>query len=248
MSRKSINSSHLMSSYEKDLVFMAMRYAVGRSTISCTQIAKDMAKNLYNKMSTSDQIFFAIDIRKRIEDALHFMPFSFCMSFDIDRNSSDYEPLDRFIEWMDANNIDTSEDLRLWEEIVYLGEGKYNATQTKCVEDKYATNAFNDLLVWNRLAKFLDYRTHKFCIIKNDKGEEELVEYFVDYTKSFNKITLAYSKIKISVCDYMKNPYVVYTISEENIVKDNLTDKEVIGFCNTHFLGTPISLTIQHNN
>lgn len=245
MPRRSNNSSYLMSSYEKDLVFMAMRYAVGRSTISCVQIAKDMAKNLYNKMSVSDQIFFSIDIRKRIEDALHFMPFSFCMSFNIDRNSSDYEPLDKFIEWMDDHNIDTSEDLRLWDEIRYLGEGKYEATQTNCVEDKYATNAFDDLLVWNRLAKFLDYRTHKFCIIKNDNDEEELVEYFVDYAKMSNKILLTYSKMKIGVYEYMKNPYIVYPILEEKIVKDNLTDEEVRKFCNVHFLGTPIPLTVS---
>lgn len=243
---KRIIKSSGMSSYEKDLTYMAMRYAVGRSTISCTQLAKDMAKNLFTKMSTADAIMFALDIKRQIEEKLRFMPFSFSVSFVIDRGSSDYAPLDKFIEWMDDNGIDTSEDLRLWEEIIYLGKGKYTAYQVDHLSDRYVTESFDDLIVWNRLAKLMDPRCHKFCIIRNKKNEEKMIEYFEDYERKSSKI-LSYKKIKVPAIEYAKNPYVLPdVITEDNILIEEMSDEDVRKYCKEHFFGYPKALEIKY--
>lgn len=246
MPRRSINKSVEITSYEKDLTYMAMRYAVCRSTISCTQLAKDMAKHLFTKMSTGESIMFALDIKKQIEEKLRFMPFSFSVNFAIDRGSSDYAPLDKFIEWMDDNNIDTSEDLRLWEEIIYVGKGKYTAYQVDHLSDRYVTESFDNLIVWNRLAKLMDFRCHKFCIIRNEKNEEEMVEYFEDYERTSSKI-LSYKKIKVPVIEYAKNPYVLSDIiKEDNILEEVLSDNEVKEYCKEHFMGYPKAIEIKY--
>lgn len=220
-----------MSEYEKDLTYMAMRYAVGRSTISCVQLPKEMANQVYNRMTDIDKVSLSIDIRRQIEGHLSMMPFSFSMSFDIFKESSEYEPLDKFIEWMNDNNIESPEDLRLWKEIRYLGERRYEAIQADNYEDRYITSSFNDLLNWNHLAKLLDLHCHKYCIVVDEKYSSKHIEYFETYVLTSSSY-LSYKKIKVSVEEYVKNPYVLVPISENCIIKDNLTKLEAFNIDN----------------
>lgn len=217
-----------MTEYEHELTLTAARYAIGRSTISSQSLAKDMAKYAYNRMTEDQSIFFATDIKKQINEKLSMMPFNFSMSFDVNTSNTDYLPLDKFVEWMDDNNIEHSHDLNIWESIEYKGNNRFEATQ-RDVPSEYSSTSFDDLLVWNHLAKLMDYRTHKFAIIINNEGNKELVEYFEDYFKASYK-KLSYVKEKIAISDYVANPYVIpCTIKSDNsnIVKDNLTEKEV---------------------
>lgn len=239
-----------MTEYEQDLTWMAMRYAVGRSTVACQNIAKDIAKNSYGKFPVDTQIYQAIDLKKQVEERLSIMPFNFHVSFDVSRSYIDYQPLDRFIEWMDDNNIEHPIDLNIWQEIEYKGNNQYEAIQQN-VPNEYSTNSFDDLLVWNHLAKLLDYRMHKFCIILNNDNEEELIEYFEDYFKSSYK-KLEYVKEKIAVRDYVSNPYIILpTIktlpNNNNIVKDNLNNGEVERWCKEHDIELPVSITMKQN-
>lgn len=218
-------SFNKMSEYERDLTYMAMRYAIGRSTISCVHLSKEIAKQVYNRMTDIDKVSLAIDIRRQMEEHLNMMPFSFSMSFNIPRNSSDYEPFDKFIEWMEEDNIESPEDLRLWKEIRYLGETQYEAIRANNYEDRYVTNSFNDLINWNHLAKLLDIHCHKYCIVVDENYGYKPIEYFETYILS-SISHLSYKKVKVSVEEYMKNPYVLVPISEDGIIKDNLTQLE----------------------
>lgn len=223
MPKRSNLSPIMMSSYEKDLTYMAMRYAVGRSTISCVQLAKEMAKKVYGRLNDKDAKRFAIDIKRQIEYKLALMPFSFSIDFNVFRDSIDYEPLDRFIEWMDDNNIESPEDLRLWKEIMYLGETRYEAIQANNYEDRYVTTSFNDLIIWNHLAKLLNKDCHKWCVVIDENfASKKPVEYFETYIPTSSSY-LSYKKIKVSVEEYVKNPYVLVPLTEDCIIKDNLT-------------------------
>lgn len=239
-----------MSEYEQDLTWMAIRYAIGRATVSCQNIAKDIAKNAYGKFLVDAQIHQAVDIKVTIAEKLYMMPFNFIMSYNISRYSTDYMPLDKFIEWMDDNNIEQPFNLNIWQEIEYKGNNQYSALQRE-KPTEYSTNSFDDLLVWNHLAKLLDYRMHKFCIIMNDNNEQELVEYFEDYFKSSYK-KLSYTKEKIAIKDYVSNPYIILpTIktlpNNNNIIKDNLTNRKVEIWCKEHDIDLPVSITMKEN-
>lgn len=232
---KKKSKNKFMSNYEYDLTWMAIRYAIGRNTISSGQLIKEVAIHAYNRMTPEDQILEAIDIRREIASKLMIYPFNFRMNSSISTGDVDYLPLEKFISWMDDNNITQPEDLNIWETIIYNGVNKYEAIQRDIPAD-YSTSDYNNLVPWAMLANFLDYRQHKFA--KDEEGK--VVEYFEAYQRISYK-SYAYKKINISVEAFHNNPYSVIELKDIT----DITDKEAIKWYEENDLEVPVALTIE---
>ncbi len=222
----------LMSEYEHDLTWMAYRYAIGRHTIAANSMALEMAKNVYGRISRSRSEFMAMDINKEIESHLRYYPFGFSIDYMIPSESEMYKPLDLFIEFMTKYNIKQSADLLPYNGICCSyknGEIVYILSMRNTLDSAYETSNWDDLLVWDRLSKLLDIKSHKWCVIKHDDGTEELVEYFESYIKTSYK-EIEYKKVKMPVNKYIENPYVCSHICEDAIVEDELTDRKIKHF------------------
>jgi len=235
MAKKKVSKNKFMSEYEYDLMWMAIRYAIGRNTISSGQLIKEVAINAYSRMTPEDQILEAIDIRREIASKLMIYPFNFRMLSSIGTDETDYLPLEKFIRWMDDNNITQPEDLNIWQTIIYKGENQYESIQ-RDVPAEYSTSDYNNLVPWAMLANFLDYRQHKFA---KDK-EGKVVEYFEAYQRISYK-SYAYKKIKISVEAFHSNPYTVIDLKDV----DDITLKEAIKWYEGNELETPLALTLE---
>lgn len=224
-----------MSEYEYDLTWMAIRYAVSRKTIASGQLIKNAAIHVYGRMTPESQVNEAIDIRKQIESILNIYPFSFHI-WNVSTSSKDYLPLEKFIEWMDDNNIDQPEGLNIWENINYNGNGNYDATQ-RDVPNEYVTSDYNNLVSWALLANFLDYRMHKFT---KDK-EGKVVEYFEAYQRiSYKNFT--YKKIKISVEEFHSNPYSFRELKNVN----DIAKKEAKKWYEENGLEVPVAIEFEN--
>lgn len=239
---KKIAKKKLMNAYEKDLTFMAMEYAIDRSSISCSNIPIDMIQNVYERMRPNVQITFSGHIHKRIASILSRTKkeFRFEMSDIIDEHGVDfgieYRPFDKFLEWLEDNNIVYEEDLNLWKTIIYQGNGKYTALQYDKPRE-YTHIEFDKLLYWNRLAKVLNYFNHKFCIVYDGEGER-LVEYIDDWTRKSYK-TIEFCPVKVDVNELVENPHIIPIVT--CIVKDNLNCMEVYDWCESHNIPIPIA-------
>ena len=127
------------------------------------------------------------------------------------------------------NNIETPEDLTLWDEIKYKGKDSsgnsvYEATQVEN-SDRYETSDFLDMIEWENLSDLLDIKNHKFCVVLQE-GKFSIVEYFETYVRESYK-TLTFRKVKVPVVEYSKNPYVLPTIDNDSIVDSNLTKEQI---------------------
>ena len=231
MAKGSNKSLKYMPEYEHALTRMAMRYAVGRHTIAAHSVCCDMGKNVYGRLSQRDCEFLSSDIRKEIAMKLGYYPFNFVMSYNIPTASDDYRPLSRLIEWIMDNNIETLEDLTIWDEIRYKGKdfsgnSIYEATQIDGPKH-YETSDFLDMLEWENLSDLLDIKNHKFCIVsQNEKMKFNIVEYFETYIRDSYK-TLSFKKVKVPVAEYSENPYVLPTIDPHAIIEADLTKEQI---------------------
>lgn len=236
----------LMSSYELDLTWMAYRYAIGRHTIAASSMCKDMAKNVYLRLTRARSEFMAKDINKEIADHLRFYPFSFCMDWSIPEDDVRFAPIDRFIEYLIANDIKDDDVLADYSRI----ECKWNrdtdtfvyTTEEKKDKNGYTTHDWEDLMEWANLAKLLNFKCHKFCLGKDLETEEEvMIEYFETYRRKSYK-TLEFEKVKVPCQHFSDNAYICTRIEESYITKDNLDGKEVLEFAREHGIDNPFHL------
>lgn len=238
--------SKLMSSYEQDLTWMAYRYAIGRHTIAASSICKEMAKNVYLRLTRSRSEFIAQDIQKEIADHLRFYPFSFTMSYDIPADDNRFVPIDRFIEFLMSNGYASDEELQNFSRIECNWD-RESDTFTYVTEEKkdktgYLTHDWEDLIEWSNLAKLLNFKCHKYCIAKDPSTDEEvMIEYFESYRRKSYK-TLEFEKIKVPCQQFSDNAYICTRIEESFIVKDDLDGKEVLEFAREHGIDNPFHL------
>lgn len=236
----------LMSQYELDLTWMAYRYAIGRHTIAASSMCKDMAKNVYLRLTRSRSEFMAQDIQKEIADHFRFYPFSFCMDYGIPSDDVRFVPVDRFIEFVETNGITSMEDLIKYNRIECRWNRETDSFIYTCDEKKnkegYALTDWEDMMEWSNLAKLLNFKCHKYCIAKDPSTNEEvLIEYFDTYRRKSYK-TLEFEKVKVPCQQFSDNAYICTRIEESYITKDNLDGKEVMKFASDHGIDNPFHL------
>jgi hypothetical protein len=58
-----------LSEFERTLLWMAIRYACHRQTISCSMLPGDIIKNYYDRMSWDQRTFMAVDLQRELESS-----------------------------------------------------------------------------------------------------------------------------------------------------------------------------------
>lgn len=237
----------LLDEWTRDLVWMAYRYAIGRHTIAASSMCKEMAKNVYCKLERSRSEFMAQDIQKEIADHLRFYPFSFTMNYNIPIDDNRFVPIDRFIEFLMMNKIESDEELQNFSRIECNWDRESDTfsyvTEEKKDKTGYFTHDWEDLMEWSNLAKLLNFKCHKYCIASDPESNEEvLIEYFDTYRRKSYK-TLEFEKVKVPCQQFSDNAYISSRIEESFIMKDDLDGKEVMKFVEEHNIDNPFHLT-----
>lgn len=241
------NENGVIQEYERDLIWMAYRYAIGRHTIHAFAMCSDMVRNVPGRVSESRAQFMAEDIQREIGMNLRFLGCTFEVDVSIPPSSVEFRPLDAFIGFILTNGIRHPEDLKKYKHILYLGRAgenaAYNAYQIEEHEEPDGNPVFifsfmewEDLMCWNDLSKLLDKRCHRYAIIKDKryKNKFEMVEYFTTYVRDAGYNVPEddgkplYKQILVPVVMFQRNPELCYSIDEETIIVDGIeeTDKE----------------------
>lgn len=221
-----MDSNTKMSSYEYDLTWMAMRYAIGRNTISCCTMAKDMPSHIYDRLTDNQKKDFVHVIRVQLIEQLSFYPFNFVFYNRVgDPYNRISDPMQKFLNFLDINNINTAQQLSEYKSITY----KCNKDEYEVVKRNvptYESTDWMNLVYWAHFANLLDIDSHKFAVIEDKEGNKKPVEYFEGYERVSNN-SIRFQKIKIPVEEFVKNAHFVYNLeSYGKVLKDNLSINE----------------------
>lgn len=227
----------LMSDYERDLTWMAYRYAIGRHTIHAHDMCCQMVRHIYGRVTRERSIFMAQDIQQEIAMYLRMMP----VKFSVETNSnSPVLSLDSFIEYLDSKGYKGEIELQNIKSVTSIVDEEnklqyYDETfykEGECKKDLFPIKSMyiRDLMCWNNLAKLLDYRLHLYCLCKRSESSELiLTEYFESYM-SKQSVGFEYEKVKVPVESFHKNPYLDTRIEESAIIKSGLSEDEMMEY------------------
>lgn len=182
-----------LSSYEEDLIYMSVRYCVGRPNITCDMHAYDIIRHSYHKMSSLFRSKLSKDIRIAINDIL--------------TNTGYIDYTDEYdcalVSYMKYANCKTDDDLRNIVMITYNGNGKWNI-KTDVNRDIVFDVHLNigSLMIWYELANLLDDNARSYF---NGKS---CINTFIIHGYQNRLYKHAYK----SVDDYIKNPLACPTI------------------------------------
>lgn len=212
-----------LSSYEETLIWMSYRYAIGRHTIASHSHAEDIVRYSYERMKLDPERceFAARDINQCIYDQ---MKFSFFTIAGFSLNTTDINPLDVFFEFINQENIISYAELKKYKEVVaYKDENDmWNFSRILFPDEKQGSYvprmSFEDLMVWQRLAKMLKLNEYK-KVHTLYEGKEEVYECIENYIIDTSKVNLFYKKEYVPVSSYVENPTVYAHIAEEYITK-----------------------------
>lgn len=240
------NEEGVIGDYERDLIWMAYRYAIGRHTIHASTMCKDMCMNIPGRVSKARARFMAEDIQKEIAMHLRFLPATFRIDEEakwdgvpFGTSSEYYRPLDYFIRFVNSRSIRKPEELNKFQYITFIGMSKgsfeFEAGETDGCENFYSWMDWEDLFGWNNLSKLLDARCHRWAIIKDKryKNKVEMVEYFntycrnVGYNTPEDKDKPLYKQVLIPVHMMQRNPYIFCTIDPGSVVVSEIVKEDV---------------------
>lgn len=209
-----------LSMYEETLIWMSYRYAIGRHTIAANSHAKDIAQNSYKRLLLSPERmqFMSKDINQSIYDCLHFGFFSID-SYTL--NTTDINPLDVFYEFVDYQNIKSWEELGKFKHVEAYkenGEWKYKITLYENGEKRYVSSMdFEDLDVWQRLAKLFDKKNYVY--VKTTETENTIECFEILGRVQNDEGYMKYKKFYVPVEEYVNNPYIFTYINPEKIIQ-----------------------------
>lgn len=181
----------LLSDYEYDSLWMSYRYCIGRHTIASHAHASDIALNVYHRLTNEQKEFTCADINECIYDCLRISTFFYIENFDRFRMN----PLEILYEFINSENISSYEELGKYKKVVakqdrMTGDWSYEKTLNENNESKYISSFdIEDLEIWQKLVKLLDYKTHFIKRIPDTSSDEPDkmvdVECYHYYTKRF---------------------------------------------------------------
>lgn len=249
------NEDGVVSEYERDLVWMAYRYAIGRHTIHAAAMCQDMCRYVPGRFSKSRTQFMAMDIQREIAMHLRFTPFTFSIDPSVDLSSEDFLPLDRFIEFLLEHSIRKASDMLKYKNVTYLGRIPKKFANLWDVQYRLDGDEmpyiswmeWEDLLMWNNLSKLLDERCHRWAIIKDKryKNKVEMVEYFSAYRRSVgynvpeDEGKPMYERIFVPVEMLKRNPSICCYIDPGSIVVDGIDKENVAYFMERYKIQSP---------
>lgn len=203
------------SSYYEDLIWMSYRYCIGRHTIAAAMHAPDIAKYSYEHLSPERRKFNANDIRRCINDSMHFS-----LQYDI----SDYrhfipeDAVSSIIKYIEVNDVSKVDNFSVDNYQVTDDNGSVSFDtlddKNKCVTS-FATY-YCDLLPWIKLANLFDTTCHRNIVFEHDdvQMEKECMPY--PYMSiADNK----YEILWVPIESYLDNPYIDIYIPKELIIE-----------------------------
>ena len=220
MSRKK-KEENRMSEFEYDSLWMAIRYACGRHTISSHSYGSDVARYCYGRFPTDDrQEFTAFDINRELESHIRMGLNFFVDEYKVTKEY--YQPLDRFFEFIEKQNITSIDDLKkiknvhvqyIDSDFVYDIEYIDKENDANNYRPYYSISDINNLIIWQQLANCLDRKTHKFALLKDGS----VCEFFYSWIECQGE--LKYRKVKTPVDAFCSNAYINTYISEDAVVE-----------------------------
>lgn len=168
----------------RNLMWTSCRYCIGRHSY-VSSYAKDIGEYFYSKLTDSELLQQAYDIRRQIADYLKIQPFNFHIHFGYSNEKN--KPLEMFFEF--ANIQDTTDKDWL---------NKVSHIDAYCASDdsvKYDVGYYEnvpytatvyeheilDLLPWMDLASLFDVKSHKLVTYENENGALEKVLCYESY-------------------------------------------------------------------
>lgn len=182
----------------EDLIWMSTRYCIGRHTIASHCHAGNIIRHAYDYMDDNFKKTLARDIRNMINDQVKFYD-----NIKLE-NVYVFDNLDSDAVYMIGNFIYITE-------IKYINEYKYVVDfEKKSVsacglnEPKNIGEIIDDLLVWSKMANFLDPTTH-VKIEVNDNGETKTITAFPYIERIYGK-EIQYQRLYCDLESYKANP------------------------------------------
>lgn len=207
-----------LTQFEKDCLWMSIRYAIGRHSIASVTHPQNIAKYAYPKLlkndDTKEMLNIATDINKSLADIL-WQWFHF-------KAKNDSQPLNDLFEFMHDYNIKSTNDLATFDEIWFDKESqKYNYRKCKnlVLHPSIIPNMYlDDLIPWQNLAALMDKNCHRIAIC-NDGNNEKKIEFFYGWQIiSRDGSIMKYEKVMIPV-NYNKYCYLEnHTINPEFVL------------------------------
>ena len=196
-----------MNGFESDLLFGAMRYYIGRSSILAACMPQEIGLNCYGRFQTDDrQLFAAYDINREISYHLNLAKPRFIVP-DLGWKNIYPTAIDCFCMFVNGNGITEKSQLIKYKEIeVKFGENSDSLTFNTSLWDNddkdkpkleyYYLNDIHDLFRWNHLVHLFDTKHHKTALMKDGSK----IEYFETYMESSSySNSIEYKKVKMDV-------------------------------------------------
>lgn len=222
--KKSSNNNEF-NSFIDDCIWMSYRYCIGRHTIASHMHAADIANYIIKNndvISEDRKKFYAEDIRRTIEEQLHYSPFNFRYNYSV--SVSERRPLEALINFLINNNsldkIKNITGIEVYKDAVSK-EIKYDVSYSESDKnkDRFTYYDITDLITWMNLSSYLDKDSWKTCKVKTDTGEIKEIAYFDSYSQ-INGNSLEFKKEKVPIVCYENSPYLTGYLIEENIVSE----------------------------
>ena len=223
---KKNKTKKMLSSFEEDCIWMSYRYCIGRSSIAAQMHAGAIAEHVYDKLTPERLEFMSEDICREIYDKLKWNGLV-NMGWYGNIPKEHFKPLDVVYKIFKTEGIDSIDKIRdiknlriEWDRECndYIHDITWVNLDSK-IKD-YGTTSFtlfHDLETWQKLANFLDIRTHKFCRLIDDS----IVEYYEYWRSYYNEGKLCFDKVKAPIETKMNFSICTY-IPEEHIKEDNI--------------------------
>lgn len=213
----------IMTEFEYDCLWMSIRYAIGRHTISSHSHAGEIVRNCYGRfISEERQEYEAYDICREIDDVLRWH-FNFYISEHELDNREQFQPLDLFLNFITTYGITDINDFKKIKAIYVkydksTKEFSFDVREMPNGEDSkscYSLMDIDDLIIWQLASHCLNRCCHKKAILIDDTECEMFDGWTNDRTNP--NVQLSYKKIHIPVDSFRVNSSVITYIPDENI-------------------------------
>lgn len=187
-----------LSEFEYDCIWMSYRYCIGRHTITAHSHASDIAVNAYDRLNPDQREQTANDINMCIYDSMRFSFFKID-NFDEKRHF----PLDIFYQFINEEKISSYDELKKYDRVkaVYDSVNEKWTFERKLADENSSGHIisrmmFDDLGIWQILAKLLKNGCHKIAQVKQPQSiVTHNVEYYDIYEQDCNFKDYIYYKV-----------------------------------------------------
>lgn len=202
-------------SFFEDLIWMSMRYCIGRRSIAANCHPGNIIKNCYNQLSDEMKERLVTDIRREIDNQLSW--------YSNIKVNNKYDDDNTDIAYLIGYALSTYDpDELLWKDTKFIVDKRSKIvnieSELDCAQYKI-TQILYDFLPWSKLANALDKNKHKVLVVKNGDELKELV-CFPYVSEVFSaESNYSYRILWCTVDRYVNNSYVDSFIDPEAIVE-----------------------------